>query len=492
MRKVFNKLFLALLLLFPINVFAAGGVSVSPSSLTIEVGSSKAFTISAYNTIGDVSISSSNPGVASVSTGEWGTGMVDEKQNKTGTITVTGKSVGTATITLRIDAATFDGDDLAGQTRTITVNVIAKPAPPSNNNNNKQNNTRPNQNNTQDNRSSNNNLRSVSVAGYQLVKVDANHYTLTVPNDVESINISATPEDSKARVTGGGSHAIKIGENSIDLVVTAENGTQNRINIKVTRKDGFYLEDLDSLLNSDKTGDINITIKEDTVITAKDLEKIKNSKKTVNFNYYDADKKLKYSWIIDGSKLTDTNDLLTTINNEVENKKAIQKLSNYADSLYVNLKQGDNLPAGAKIKLYIGDKYEDGDLVNIYAYLKDKNKLKLLDSKLEVKDGYIEFDVANVSNYLVTMSTIPDSEKEVVKPEEKKRNLLPIIGIICILVLGFICFILLKKRKKSDENIEVLSDEPEETTEEVVNTENLMQDNTTIDNTNSSDNTNNL
>lgn len=490
MKRIIKLLIFSIILL-PLNAFAAGGFGVSSGSVSMYPGESRTVNITTSDAVGKLNISSSNSGVATVSTGS----VFIQTPGSSASITISGKAVGTAVVSVVAsdNFSTYSTEEiLAGQTRTITVNVIAKPAPPSNNNNNKQNNTRPNQNNTQDNRSSNNNLRSVSVAGYQLVKVDANHYTLTVPNDVESINISATPEDSKARLTGGGSHAIKIGENSIDLVVTAENGTQNRINIKVTRKDGFYLEDLDSLLNSDKTGDINITIKEDTVITAKDLEKIKNSKKTVNFNYYDADKKLKYSWIIDGSKLTDTNDLLTTINNEVENKKAIQKLSNYADSLYVNLKQGDNLPAGAKIKLYIGDKYEDGDLVNIYAYLKDKNKLKLLDSKLEVKDGYIEFDVANVSNYLVTMSTIPDSEKEVVKPEEKKRNLLPIIGIICILVLGFICFILLKKRKKSDENIEVLSDEPEETTEEVVNTENLVQDNTTIDNTNSSDNTNNL
>ena len=126
MREVFNKLFLAILLLFPISVFAAGSISVSPSSLSIEVGSSKTFTISAYNTIGDVSISSSNSSVASVSTGEWETGAIDEGQTKTGTITVTGESVGTSTITLTIDAATFDGDDLSGQTKTISVSVVEK------------------------------------------------------------------------------------------------------------------------------------------------------------------------------------------------------------------------------------------------------------------------------------------------------------------------------------------------------------------------------
>ena len=106
MKKLLSTIILGLFILFPLNVYAEGYVSVSPTSITIEQGSSKSFTITAYNAIGDVTIKSNNSGVASVSTGEWGTGMVDEKQTKTGTVTVTGNSVGTTTITLSIDAAT--------------------------------------------------------------------------------------------------------------------------------------------------------------------------------------------------------------------------------------------------------------------------------------------------------------------------------------------------------------------------------------------------
>lgn len=112
--------------LFPASAFAAGGVSLSTSAMTIEEGETGTFTISAVNVIGDVTIVSSNVGVARVSAGEWGTGMVDEGQTKTGVITVTGVSEGSAIITLTLDAATFDGEDLAGQTRTVAVNVVRK------------------------------------------------------------------------------------------------------------------------------------------------------------------------------------------------------------------------------------------------------------------------------------------------------------------------------------------------------------------------------
>lgn len=440
MRKVFNKLFLAILLLFPISVFAAGSVSVSPTSLTIEEGSSKTFTISAYNTIGDVSISSSNSGVASVSTGEWGTGMVDEGQTKTGTITVTGKSVGTATITLTIDAATFDGDDLAGQTRTVTVNVVAKPTPPSNNNNNNSNNNNSNNNQATDNRSKNNNIKELTIEGYELTKVDDNNYNLTVSNDVTSVNVMATAEDSKAKISGTGVKELQVGENNIEVVVTSESGTQNKITIKVTRKDGYYLEDLDSVLNDSKIQDINIIINPDSKISSQDLTKIKASGKIVKLNYYDENKKLIYSYVLDGTKIKDVNEFVTSVSYTSENVKDILKLSNYADGLYISLGQNGNLPKNTKIKLYVGDKYIDGDIVNVYYYDNGNNKLDFVKDNLTVKDGYVEFEVEKGSDYLITMSNITSVNKK----EINIFMIISIIELIVIVVLVIIYFLKIK------------------------------------------------
>ena len=88
MRKILYSILLALFVLFPGSVFALGDITVSPGSLTVEQGSSVKFTISAYNTIGDVSIGSGNNNVATVDVNQWSTGIVEEKQTKTGIITV--------------------------------------------------------------------------------------------------------------------------------------------------------------------------------------------------------------------------------------------------------------------------------------------------------------------------------------------------------------------------------------------------------------------
>ena len=459
MKKVkFLLLFLISIFAFNINVFAASG-SLGVSSSSVYVGDSFTVTANVSSAAAwNIHVSASGP-VSGCSINQADATADAMDTNKTFSATCTATGTGTITITLSGDVTSASNGNAVNVSGSRSVTVSTRPTPPSNNNNNNNNNSNSHNNNgnnnqATDNRSKNNNIKELSVEGYDLTKVDNNNYTLSVPNDVTSINIKATAEDSKSKVTGAGSHDINIGENNIEVVVTAENGSQNKITIKVTRKDGYYLEDLDSVLKNNKIDDINITIKSDTKITAQDLEKIKSSGKTVKFNYYNDDKSLVYSWIVDGTKLKNTNDLLTTISNDSDNKKDILRLSNYADGLFVGLKQTNNLPSGTKIELFVGDKYKDNDLVNIYAYVKNNDKLELVKSKLKVENGYVEFDVTDASDYFVTMSTIPSSDKVVTTTGKSSSPiLLIIIGILSLLVIGLvIAFIAKNKKNKKDDN----------------------------------------
>ena len=456
-----NIIILILFMIFPVVVSASGNITASPSSLTIEVGSTKTFTITAINTIGDVSISSSNSAVASVSSSSWGTGMVEEGQTKTGSITVTGLSVGSSTITLILDAATFDAEDLSGQSRTVVVNVVAKQTPvtpstpstpstpttpsqttPSTNN---QNNKAEEKN---EDKSQNNNLKDLTVDGYNVKKVDNNNYTLDVSNDVSSINIKAVAEDSKAKVSGDGKHDLNIGENNIEIVITSESGKENKINVKVNRKDAIYLEDLDNALNS-KIEEIMVNIKSDSKLSSSDLTKIKNSKKIVSFNYYDENKKIIYTWILDGSKINDFEELEMGITFKSDNEKKISKLSNYADGLYLNMKHNGSVPNGTKLKIYVGNKFSDKDKVNIYHYDKNNNNLEEISKGVKVKDGYVEFDIKKCSDYFITMSTIGALKDS--KSASKTSLVLPIVLIVITLlvIFGFVIYVLKNKKSKS-------------------------------------------
>ena len=432
----------ALITLFTLNidVFAASA-SLSTSTGSVYVGDSFTVSVNVNAAAWNVHTSVSGP-VSGCIVNQADASADAMNTNKTFTATCTATGEGTITITLYGDV-TGDTDIYATQVSgTRTVTVSKRPTSSGNNNNNNTNTGGGNNNyNNTPSKSTNNKLKEISVEGYDLVKENDNNYTLTVPTDVTSINVKATAEDSKAKVTGTGNHNLNIGDNNIEVVITSESGSENKINIKVTRKDGYYLEELEDVLDSDTIDEVNINILSDTIISSEELDKIKSSKKTVNLNYIN-NNRLLYSWIIDGSSIDNTVDMLTTISYDSDNKATMLRLSNYADGLFISASGSNNVPNGTKIRLYVGDKYSDGELVNVYSYSKDKDELNLGQSDLEVEDGYIVFNASEADDYLVTMSNISS-----VGDDTSSSNLIYIIIIVLLLlVIAVLSFFLIKKK----------------------------------------------
>ena len=176
------------------------------------------------------------------------------------------------------------------------------------------------------------------------------------------------------------------------------------------------------------------------------MKKIKESKKVVNLNYFSDDKKLMYSWIINGSKITSINNLQTIVNFDSNNKKEISKLSNYADGLYISFSKDGKIPSGTKLKIYIGDKFTNGDKINIYEYI--KNELNLVKEGISVKDGYITFDINQKYDHFITMSKIINVD-EVTSSSDSMNFILIIIIILNIILLSITIIIFIIKRKNS-------------------------------------------
>ena len=460
-------LMLISIFMFDITVFAATG-NISVSSSNVYVGDS--FTVSVNvnaSAAWNIHVVASGPvSGCTINQANATDDAMDTNITFNSTCTATGE--GTISINLSGDVTSATDGKAVSVSGSKAVTVTTKPAPPSENqnetnsnqppqpvnrqdDNNVVNNNQQQSNNIEnnvDNKSSNNNIKELIIEGHELVKVDDNNYILNVSNDVDKLNVKAIPEDTKATITGDGIKEIKVGENDLEIIVTSESGIQNKIYIKVMRKDGFYLEDLPELLSKRKEN-IEIIIKSDTVISLSDLEKIKDSKKIVKFNYFDESKKLVYSWIIDGSKLKNINDQITTISYDSENKNDILRLSNYAYGMFISFKQKENYPEGARIKLYVGDKYSDNDLLNVYGYVKENDKLDLLEKSLKVEDGYIEFDLRGKGEYFVTMSTIPNIDKVSEISNSTHSNKI-IISIIILLIILFIIIIALKNKSRKE------------------------------------------
>lgn len=457
MKKVIYSILLSLLVLMPVKVFAAGYISPSTGAISVQEGSSTSFTITAYNAVGDVSVSSSNPGVAVVSPGSWETGAIGDGQTKTGTFTVTGVGVGSATITLVIDGFSFDNEDVSG-TRTIAVNVTAKPAPaptptptptptpsnptPSNPTPSNPTPSNPTPNTPADTRSTNTNLSSLTINGKAINPVD-NVYKLEVGNYLENVEIAAKTADDKAKVSGTGNKSLKVGENDFSVVVTAENGSTKTYTVKVVRREYNVLSELDELLKLNKDAEIRIS---DTDKLIKDqLDKIRKSKNKVTLiKMSDDNKQVLYSLILDGKKIKSVDEFNLNIKKTIENVAAIEEAVNYADGIYIDFSECGDIPKGMILRLYVGDKYKENDKVNLYMYGSDK--IVLLGENYTIIDGYIEFEVNNKNYHFI-------SKAKVLNAESNKLNIWFIVSIVLgIIVIGLGGFILVGKLKKKENN----------------------------------------
>lgn len=84
--------------------------------------------------------------------------------------------------------------------------------------------------------SKNNNLKSLSIDGLKLspeFNKNTTEYKVEASSNTEKVKINASKEDSKASVSGTGTHDVTEGENKIKVTVTAENGSTKTYTIIV-------------------------------------------------------------------------------------------------------------------------------------------------------------------------------------------------------------------------------------------------------------------
>ena len=88
------------------------------------------------------------------------------------------------------------------------------------------------------NNNNNNKLKTLTVTGYS-IPFDKNitRYYLDVANNVTELKVSAATDDDKAKFVISNNKNLKIGKNTIEIKVTAEDGSINYYNIIVTRAD---------------------------------------------------------------------------------------------------------------------------------------------------------------------------------------------------------------------------------------------------------------
>lgn len=256
MKKLFGcilSLVVAVMLVFtPAEHVYAQGLGLSVSSSSIAVGKTVKVTVSMPSGyFGTVVISSSDEGVLS-NGGDGVTNIGDAAGYPTSqSFSFTAKAAGSCTIkaycTVVGDAEGNDaGGTITGASTKVTVTSASSNNDSNSNKDNSGSNTGNDNNANKDNenkeekKSSNASLGSLVISAGTLspeFSAATKDYTATVDYSCSSLAVTANPADSKASVTSvTGNDSLEVGENTVSVVVTAEDGSTSTYNIVVTRR----------------------------------------------------------------------------------------------------------------------------------------------------------------------------------------------------------------------------------------------------------------
>ena len=253
--RIISKIKLILLLaciflmLLTVKVFAAS-ISVSPSKSSISPGESFSVSITANGATGKASVSVQNGSVSSSSLWLEPSGSVTVTAGSSGTVKISVSAVdmsdsagnevspsGSASVTIvqpsssSSSSGSSSGSSSSSQSKSSSSSTTKKTTTTNTST------TKPVE---EEQKSNNALLASVVIENEGIVLIpgfakDALEYTVNIPNEINELNITATPEDEKATVEIKGNTDLKVGENEITLDVTAEDGTKQIYTIKVIK-----------------------------------------------------------------------------------------------------------------------------------------------------------------------------------------------------------------------------------------------------------------
>ena len=266
-RKKNLKILIIAFFIIIINI-TVSEAAISASSVTVNSGEKVQISVSSNIAVTSYKLTMTNSGGLTFITSSGGVGegtatITDASatgKTSLGTFTFQAPSV-TVDTTYKVSFSATIMEDTSDDpkpipdsstTATITVKapVVEPPTPPPSSNTGSENsgnsssgnNSRPSNNNTQQTqtKSSNSKLASLQITEGIIAPEfnrDITEYSISVPNEITALNISAVADDSTAEVEIVGNEELQVGENNIQIIVTAEDGSTTTYNILATRAD---------------------------------------------------------------------------------------------------------------------------------------------------------------------------------------------------------------------------------------------------------------
>jgi hypothetical protein len=297
------------------------------------------------------------------------------------------------------------------------------------------------------NLSINNKLRSLEIVGYPITfSADVKEYEITVDNTVDSVEINAVADDSKATLNINNIAELQFGINQISVIVTSESGDANTYLIKVIRSSLGPVMPIEKVLEAitdTAAEEFVAVVGPEDVIDKEIFDALKTTKKKLTVQRRNEVGALLYSWSFDGSQILTTSEVKSGIIFGAMDIVNIDKITNFARRVDLSFFHSGALPQGTQVTVFVGDEFDDNEVLKFYYFNKETQQMELIINNVIVADGYVTFPLEHSSDYILTKAEFVYSEQE--------TELSPWVYVVAgeALIILLILFLYLQERRRN-------------------------------------------
>ena len=219
-----------------------------------------------------------------------------------------------------------------------------------------------------------------------------------------------TPSDStNSDTTGGNTTGTPVSTGS-DVIGNLPQGDHS---LPETVKDEIVKSDaVNDVLNNEVTSStetkVDVVSDAAPTLSADLFSAVKANNKDITVGVVNSQDYLLYSWTFKAATLNNTDkNVDLTLNVSDTKNDDIVALTGVDELVYLNFAYHGELPGTATLHTYVGKWFQNGDVVYLYYYNEELNRVEVVGDNegLKVVDGYVDFDINHCSTYFLSGHT---------------------------------------------------------------------------------------
>ena len=216
-----------------------------------------------------------------------------------------------------------------------------------------------------------------------------------------------TPSDSTNSDTTGGNNSGTPDSTGSDVIGNLPQGDHSLPG--TVAKDEIVKSDvLNNEVTSSTETKVDVVSDAAPTLSADLFSAVKANNKDITVGVVNSQDYLLYSWTFKAATLNNTDkNVDLTLNVSDTKNDDIVALTGVDELVYLNFAYHGELPGTATLHTYVGKWFQNGDVVYLYYYNEELNRVEVVGDNegLKVVDGYVDFDINHCSTYFLSGHT---------------------------------------------------------------------------------------